>query len=154
MSNKPQILRENLIADILRRLGNAPVVGVLGARQVGKTTLSRQVEAEWPGPVTRFELELPADRDALVQSARSVLGQCEGLVILDEVQRLPELFTLLRPLCDRQDRTTKSMHIAIEDLELDHLWAVYPGTRRYPMTGKITALPVREIDQIEMKAGS
>lgn len=107
MSKKQQIERKAIIADILRRLDNASAVGVLGARQVGKTTLSRQVEALWPGPVTRFDLELPADRDALSQSAQTVLGQCEGLVILDEVQRLPELFTLLRPLCDRPDRSTR-----------------------------------------------
>ena len=106
MRKKQQIERKAIIADILRRLENAPAVGVLGARQVGKTTLSRQVEAHWSGPVTRFDLELPADRDALSQSAQTVLGQCEGLVILDEVQRLPELFTLLRPLCDRPDRST------------------------------------------------
>ena len=73
---KQQIQRKPIIADLLRRLGNAPAVGVLGARQVGKTTLSRQVEAEWPGPVTIFDLELPADRDALAQSAQSVLGRC------------------------------------------------------------------------------
>lgn len=116
--NKQQMMRENLIADILRRLGNAPVVGVLGARQVGKTTLSRQVEEEWPGPVTRFDLELPADRDALAQSAQSVLGQCEGLVILDEVQRLPELFALLRPLCDRQDSSTKFLLLGSASWEM------------------------------------
>lgn len=100
MLKKQQIERKAIIADILRRLENAPAVGVLGARQVGKTTLSRQVEAHWSGPVTRFDLELPADRDALSQSALTVLSQCAGLVIVDEVQRLPELFTLLRPLCD------------------------------------------------------
>lgn len=107
-----------IIADILRRLENAPAVGVLGARQVGKTTLSRQVEAEWPGPVTLFDLELPADRDALAQSAQSVLGQCEGLVILDEVQRLPKLFTLLRPLCDRPDRSTRFLLLGSASWEM------------------------------------
>lgn len=43
------------------------------------------------------------------------------------------------------------MHVALEDLKLDHLWVVYPGTLRYPMTEKITALPLREIYQIELK---
>lgn len=118
MYKKQQIERKAIVANILRRLENAPAVGVLGARQVGKTTLSRQVEAEWPGPVTRFDLELPADRDALAQSAQSVLGQCEGLVILDEVQRLPELFTLLRPLCDRPDRFTKFLLLGSASWEM------------------------------------
>jgi hypothetical protein len=42
------------------------------------------------------------------------------------------------------------MHVALEDLKLEHLWVVYPGQLRYPMTEKITALPLREIDQIEL----
>lgn len=104
--------------DILNRLEHSPAVGVLGPRQVGKTTLSRQVEAEWVGPVTRFDLELPADRDALSQSAQTVLAQCEGLVILDEVQRLPELFTLLRPLCDRPDRSTRFLLLGSASWEM------------------------------------
>ena len=118
VSKKPQIHRKSITADILNRLENSPAVGVLGPRQVGKTTLSRQVEAEWVGPVTRFDLELPADRDALSQSAQSVLGQCEGLVILDEVQRLPELFTLLRPLCDRPDRSTRFLLLGSASWEM------------------------------------
>lgn len=91
---------------------------MLGARQVGKTTLSRQVELEWPGLVTRFDLELSADRDALSQSAQTVLDQCEGLVIVDEVQRLPELFTLLRPLCDRPDRSTRFLLLGSASWEM------------------------------------
>lgn len=113
-----QLIRKTITADIFRRLENSPVVGVLGARQVGKTTLSRQVESDWHGPVTRFDLEFPADRDALSQNAQMVLGQREGLVILDEVQRLPELFTLLRPLCDRPDRSTRFLLLGSASWEM------------------------------------
>jgi len=118
MNEKQQIKRLGLVSDILRRLENSSAVGVLGARQVGKTTLSRQVEAEWEGPVTRFDLELPADRDALAQSAQTVLDACEGLVIIDEVQRLPALFTLLRPLCDRPDRSTRFLLLGSASWEM------------------------------------
>jgi predicted AAA+ superfamily ATPase len=118
VSKKQQIERKELAADVLRRLQNAPVVSVLGARQVGKTTLSRQVEAQWSGPVTRFDLELPADREALSQSAHTVLDPCEGLVILDEVQRLPELFTVLRPLCDRPNRDTRFLLLGSASWEI------------------------------------
>ena len=54
--------------------------------------------------------------------------------------------------CTDAPKTTKSMHIALDDLKLEHLWVVYPGTRRYPLTEKITALPLKEIFQIELKA--
>jgi hypothetical protein len=42
--------------------------------------------------------------------------------------------------------------VALEDLKLEHLWVVYPGTLRYPITEKITALPLREIGNLELKA--
>jgi predicted AAA+ superfamily ATPase len=43
---------------------------------------------------------------------------------------------------------TKSMHIAQEDLKLEHLWVVYPGTQRYPLTDTLSALPLQEIGMI------
>jgi predicted AAA+ superfamily ATPase len=113
-----QTQRQGIVRDILRRLGKAPVVAVLGARQVGKTTLSRQVAEEWQGAVTRFDLELPTDREALTNGAQMVLERCEGLVILDEVQRLPSLFELLRPLCDRPGRTTRFLLLGSASWEL------------------------------------
>ena len=53
--------------------------------------------------------------------------------------------------CTDAPRTTKSMHVAMDDLKLEHLWVLYPGTQRYPMTDKITALPLREIATLELK---
>jgi len=47
--------------------------------------------------------------------------------------------------CTDAPKTTKSMHVALDDLKLEHLWVVYPGSLRYEMTEKITALPLREI---------
>ena len=44
------------------------------------------------------------------------------------------------------------MHIAIEDLHLEHLWVVYPGTLNFRLTDRITALPLREIGTLELKA--
>ena len=41
--------------------------------------------------------------------------------------------------------TTKSMHSAMRDLRLDHLWVVYPGDEKYPLADRITALPVSDI---------
>ena len=54
--------------------------------------------------------------------------------------------------CTDAPRTAKSMHVALDDLKLEHLWVVYPGALRYPMTDKITALPLREIGSLELKA--
>ncbi len=85
-------------------LSEAPVVALLGARQVGKTTLAAQVAATWAGPTTTFDLEVASTREALSRTPEAVLGDCEGLVVVDEVQRLPSLFETLRPICDAANR--------------------------------------------------
>lgn len=87
------------------RLAESPVVALLGARQVGKTTLAEQIAQEWvDGPVAVFDLEQMQTREAFQTTPERLLTECEGLVIVDEVQRLPTLFEVLRPLCDRKDR--------------------------------------------------
>ena len=86
---------------VLQRLRTSPAVAILGARQVGKTTLSLQIEAEWEGEVHRLDLEDPRDLGRLADPGLA-LRSLNGLVIIDEVQRLPDLFPLLRVLVDRQ----------------------------------------------------
>lgn len=93
------------VQDLLR---THPVVALLGPRQVGKTTLARQVADEFEGAATRFDLEDPADL-ARMADPRLALERLEGLVVLDEVQRTPDLFPLLRVLVDRPDRDTRFM---------------------------------------------
>lgn len=83
-----------------------PVVAILGARQVGKTTLARALAEIRGGPVTHLDLESAADL-ALLADPELVLGPLRGLVILDEIQRRPELFPVLRVLADRPGSDTK-----------------------------------------------
>ena len=95
------LLRTDAEGAVRRLLREAPVVAMLGARQVGKTTLARYIGATWRGPVTRFDLEDPRDL-ARLDDAMLTLADCRGLVVLDEIQRRPELFTILRVLADRR----------------------------------------------------
>jgi len=80
-------------------LGRHPVVALIGARQVGKTTLALALSEGEPGAV-RFDLENPRDL-ARLADPQLALEPLRGLVILDEIQRRPELFPLLRVLADR-----------------------------------------------------
>jgi predicted AAA+ superfamily ATPase len=82
-------------------LDHFPVVGLLGARQVGKTTLARDFAASRAEPVTFFDLEDPADL-ARLSEPDLALRELTGLVVIDEVQRRPELFPILRVLADRE----------------------------------------------------
>ena len=77
----------------------SPVVASLGPRQVGKTTLARAIGKSWKCPVTAFDLEDPGDVASLADPMLA-LRPLRGLVILDEVQRRPELLPVLRVLAD------------------------------------------------------
>ena len=78
-----------------------PVVALVGPRQSGKTTLARAITESWKGRIHWFDLEDPNDAAALAQPGLSLPG-LKGLVVIDEVQRLPDLFPLLRVLADRK----------------------------------------------------
>lgn len=84
-----------------RLLADYPVVGILGPRQVGKTTLARDVVHDRSRGTTFFDLEDSADV-ARLADARLTLEPLRGLVVIDEIQRRPDLFPLLRVLADRQ----------------------------------------------------
>jgi predicted AAA+ superfamily ATPase len=81
-----------------RRLELFPAVALLGPRQVGKTSLALQIGRELPS--LYLDLEATADRARLAEPALFLERHAERLVILDEVQRLPELFADLRGLID------------------------------------------------------
>ena len=84
------------------RLDQFPAVALLGPRQVGKTTLAEHIAEERPS--VYLDLEYPADREKLTDVALYLSGHEDKLVILDEVQRMPELFQTLRSLIDKGRR--------------------------------------------------
>jgi len=96
------IARPRHLRQVQTLLRTHPVVGILGARQVGKTTLARELAEGFPGAVTRFDLEDPRDLARLADPMLA-LGGLDGLVVLDEVQRSPGLFPVLRVLVDEAE---------------------------------------------------
>jgi hypothetical protein len=93
------IARTGHLAALRHLLARNPVVALLGARQVGKTTLARQLAGE-ARHSEFFDLERAADVARLSDPELS-LGPLEGIVVLDEIQRRPDLFPALRVLADR-----------------------------------------------------
>ncbi|MDE0272492.1 MAG: ATP-binding protein [Gammaproteobacteria bacterium] len=79
-------------------VGRSPITALLGSRQCGKTTLAREFAA--PREATCFDLESEPDLRRLA-NPELVLGGLDGLVVLDEIQRAPHLFNVLRVLVDR-----------------------------------------------------
>ncbi len=98
------ISRPQAYKNITKTLELFPVAALLGPRQCGKTTLARIIAEE--NPYVFFDLENPVDV-ARLSAPMSVLENLKGLVIIDEIQRKPELFQLLRVLADRADNPAK-----------------------------------------------
>ncbi|PRD46933.1 ATP-binding protein [Sphingobacterium haloxyli] len=94
----------NLEIKLRQSLAQMPVVALLGPRQAGKTTLALQLTRELPKEHVYLDLELDSDL-AKLNDAESYLRRYEGkLLIIDEVQRRPELFRILRGLVDIRKR--------------------------------------------------
>lgn len=94
------IHRDSLLSSLSRALTRSRVVVLVGPRQCGKTTLVRELIDE--ESVNYFDLEDPASL-ARLDEPMTALRPLRGLVVIDEVQRRPDLYPVLRVLCDRPD---------------------------------------------------
>ena len=98
------IPRSAIVSQIERTLSVHPVAALLGPRQCGKTTLARMIAERQVA--TYFDLENPVDVRRL-SAPMIVLEALSGLVIIDEIQRRPDLFELLRVLVDRPESAVR-----------------------------------------------
>ena len=94
------VKRTSLLSELNNALARSRVVVLVGPRQSGKTTLARQLIEE--NSVNYFDLEDPASL-ARLDEPMTALRPLKGLVVIDEVQRRPDLFPVLRVLSDRID---------------------------------------------------
>ena len=90
------LIARQLAAQIMQARALFPAVVLIGPRQVGKTTLARQIAQELGGKSIYLDLERPADLLQLRDEERFFKDHQDHLVILDEVQTRPELFARLR----------------------------------------------------------
>lgn len=98
------IERKESIEAIGAALARSRIVTLIGPRQCGKTTLARTFVAE--DSANYFDLEDPASLARLAEPM-TALGPLEGLVVIDEVQRRPDLFPVLRVLADRRKASAR-----------------------------------------------
>ncbi len=98
------MIQRHLFDTAIERLRKRPAVAILGARQVGKTTLAHQLADAMGHDALWLDLETPQSR-ALLQHPHDFLPRhAEKLVVIDEVQRMPEVFQALRVLIDHDRR--------------------------------------------------
>ena len=98
------MIRRSVASSIEQALKRQAAVEIIGPRQVGKTTLARQVADSHPGALY-LDLEAREDREKLVEPVLFLRQYENSLVVLDEIHRVPELFTSLRGIIDQGRRT-------------------------------------------------
>lgn len=136
------IRRDRHLKELNRLLRRFPVVAIIGARQVGKTTLARELASERRGGVHHFDLEDPRDVAQLADPMLA-LEPLRGLVVLDEIHRRPELFPALRVLADRRPIRTRFLVLGSASPEL-----LRQGSET--LTGRIAqyTLPGLSLDEV------
>ena len=92
------MIQRFLYEKVTTGLQNNPAVALLGPRQTGKTTLAQQISEEYPS--VYLDLENPVDAAKLQDPIHYLSAHAGKLVILDEIQRTPELFQPLRSIID------------------------------------------------------
>lgn len=96
-----KIYKRKYTDEIIKLSNHFPVVAVIGARQVGKTTITRLLQNKLAKPVHYIDLELSSDYNKLENPELYLSRLSEQCIVIDEIQRKPDLFPLLRALIDR-----------------------------------------------------
>ena len=94
--NIARMIRRNALSVVQDRLSNFDSVAVLGPRQTGKTTMARQIADDMRDRASYLDLESAVDRRKLDDPEAYFAANRDKLIVLDEIQRAPEIFQILR----------------------------------------------------------
>lgn len=94
------MIARRIVGRVLEDLSFFPIVGIIGSRQVGKTTLAKLIQDKIERPSIFLDLELESDVKKMEDAETYLKQHLDKCVIIDEIQRLPKLFPLLRALVD------------------------------------------------------
>jgi uncharacterized protein len=124
-----------------------PAVVLLGPRQVGKTTLARQIGAEWHAQAVYLDLERPVDQRKLTDADAFLRAQAGKLVVVDEIHRAPELFGTLRGIIDdRRAEGERTGHFLLLGSAAIDLMRQASET----LAGRVEYIELTPIDAIEL----
>ena len=126
-----------------RALERSPIVALLGPRQCGKTTLAREFCDEKSSHY--FDLEDPLALHMLEQPMTTLRG-LEGCVVIDEIQRRPELFPILRVLADQSDLKATFLILGSASPDLSRQAAE-------SLAGRVEIIEMKGFDLSELEAG-
>jgi hypothetical protein len=141
------MIRRHIHDQLIDAIDHSPAVGLLGPRQVGKTTLALEIGETRPS--LYLDLESPANRAKLADAGRYLTDHENELVILDEVHRAPEIFQTLRGLVDRGRRRGKpgGQFLLLGSASIDLL-----KQSGESLAGRISYLELAPFDALEVGA--
>lgn len=126
------MIRRNLIYKIKKDLEQVPIIVLYGPRQVGKTTLVKEIAAENPNQFIYLDLEAPSDIIKLQDAELFLNFVSDKTVIIDEVQTLPYLFPIFRSIVDKDRRSGRFLLLGSASPELiQHSSESLAGRVRY-----------------------
>lgn len=123
-----RIILRDALSVVEALLDRYAAVGLLGPRQLGKTTLVLAVAAA--RPAVYLDLESSADRAKLAEPKLYLAAHAGELFILDKIHQAPDLFAVKRSLAPKVE---KGFHLACADLAPRRNGVIYPGTERFAL---------------------
>lgn len=141
------VLARRLHDTIVKRLAQMPAVALLGPRQSGKTTLAREIARK--RPATYLDLESPRQRLRIADPELFLADHRDELVVIDEVQRMPGLFEVLRGVIDedRAEGRGTGRFLLLGSASIDLL------RQSESLAGRISYLELTPFDVIEATRG-
>ncbi|MFP4260250.1 MAG: ATP-binding protein [Opitutales bacterium] len=135
--------RSEYLQRVRRALSRSPIVALIGPRQCGKTTLAQEFLPE--SDAAYFDLEDPVVAETL-SDPMTTLAPLEGLIVIDEAQRRPELFPVLRVLADRKKDAARYLVLGSASPELSRQAAE-------SLAGRVEVIEMAGFDQTEVPPG-
>jgi predicted AAA+ superfamily ATPase len=143
VANMQKKIQRRIKDKVLKRLEYNPVVALLGARQVGKSTLAREILEDYPNSVF-IDLEKPAQRRQVEKDVELFLQENKGkLICFDEIQLLPEIFSTLRGYID--DAGTNAQFLILGSASRDLL-----QQSSETLAGRIAYIEITPFDLLEI----
>jgi uncharacterized protein len=143
------MIKREISNKIIEALQDFPIVGILGPRQVGKTTLSKMIQDVYKGNSLYLDLERISDLQKLTDAELYLEKHSDSLVIIDEIQRKPDLFPLMRAIVDSKSQNGRFLILgsASPDLARQSAESLAGRIRYHELTGFLLS----EINGIEQK---
>ena len=134
------MIERKLTAELLQLLREYPVVSILGPRQAGKTTLAKMALPDYD----YVNLEVPEDRELAETDPKASLGQFKGPVILDEIQRVPNLLSYIQGIVD--EKKSNGLYVITGSHQLELKAAVAQS-----LAGRVGLLHLLPLSLAELK---